>query len=171
MAAAGRRVPLGRIVGLHGVQGWFKLESWTDPRTQIFRYRPWLLGKAPDAMVEVDNVDGHPQGKGLVAHVPGVDDRDAAAKLVGSDICVAREQLPAAGKDEFYWFDLEGLEVATTQGVALGRVSHLFATGANDVVVVRDGTRERLIPFVQGSFVQSVDLASGCMVVDWDPEF
>lgn len=171
MAAAGRRVPLGRIVGLHGVQGWVKLESWTEPRTQIFRYRPWLLGKAPDAMVEVDGVSGHPQGKGLVAHLPGVDDRDAAAELVGSDICVAREQLPAAGKDEFYWVDLEGLEVVTTQGVALGQVSHLFATGANDVVVVRDGTRERLIPFVQGSFVRSVDLVGRRMVVDWDPEF
>lgn len=171
MAAAGRRVPLGRIVGLHGVQGWVKLESWTEPRTQIFRYRPWLLGKAPDAVTEVDGVNGHPQGKGLVAHLPGVDDRDAAALLVGSDIFVAREQLPAAGKDEFYWVDLEGLEVATTQGVALGRVSHLFATGANDVVVVRDSTRERLIPFIQGSYVRSVDLVAGRMVVDWDPEF
>ncbi|TAL74628.1 MAG: ribosome maturation factor RimM [Rhodanobacter sp.] len=171
MAAAGRRVPLGRIVGLHGVQGWVKLESWTEPRTQIFGYRPWLLGKAPDAVTEIDGASGHPQGKGLVAHLPGVDDRDAAALLVGSDIFIAREQLPVAGKDEFYWVDLEGLEVVTTQGVALGRVSHLFATGANDVVVVRDGTRERLIPFIQGSVVRSVDLDAGRMVVDWDPEF
>lgn len=170
MAAAGRRVPLGRIVGLHGVQGWVKLESWTEPRTQIFNYRPWLLGKASDAMV-VDGVSGHPQGKGLVAHVPGVDDRDAAAKLVGCDICVEREQLPAAGKGEFYWVDLEGLEVVTMQGVVLGQVSHLFATGANDVVVVRNSTRERLIPFIQGSYVQSVDVAGNRMVVDWDPEF
>jgi 16S rRNA processing protein RimM len=63
------------------------------------------------------------------------------------------------------------LEVVTTEDVVLGRVSHLFATGANDVVVVRDGERERLIPFIQGSYVRSVDLSAGRMVVDWDPEF
>jgi 16S rRNA processing protein RimM len=120
---------------------------------------------------EVKGVKGRPQGKGLIAFMPDVTDRDQAAALVGSDIYVAREQLPPPGKDEYYWVDLEGLEVVTTEGVALGRVSHLFATGANDVVVVRDGERERLVPFVQGSYVRSVDLSGGRMVVDWDPEF
>jgi 16S rRNA processing protein RimM len=107
----------------------------------------------------------------MVAQLPGVDDRDQAAALIGTDIHVAREQLPPPAKGEYYWVDLEGLEVVTTDNVELGRVSHLFATGANDVVVVRDGTRERLIPFVQGSYVRSVDLSAGRMVVDWDPEF
>jgi 16S rRNA processing protein RimM len=171
MAAAGRRVLVGRIVGLHGVQGWLKIESWTEPRTQIFKYQPWLLEKAPGEVMEVAGISGRPQGKGLICHLPGVDDRDAAAALVGLDIHVARELLPPPAKDEYYWVDLEGLEVVTTEGVSLGRVSHLFATGANDVVVVRDGTRERLVPFVQGTYVRSVDLSGGRMVVDWDPEF
>jgi 16S rRNA processing protein RimM len=171
MSAAGRRVLVGRIVGLYGVQGWLKIESWTEPRTQIFRYQPWLLSAAPGSETEVAGVNGRPQGKGLIAHLPGIDERDAAAVLVGQDIYVAREQLPPPGKGEFYWVDLEGLEVVTIDNVALGRVSHVFATGANDVVVVRDGERERLIPFVQGSYVRSVDLSGGRMVVDWDPEF
>lgn len=171
MTAAGRRVLMGRIVGLYGVQGWIKIESWSEPRTRIFTYQPWLLVSAPGVEREVTGAKGRPQGKGLVAQLPGVDDRDAAEALVGQDIYVSRDLLPPPGKDEFYWVDLEGLEVVTTEGVALGRVSHLFATGANDVVVVKDGTRERLIPFIQGSFVRSVDLSGGRMVVDWDPEF
>ena len=69
------------------------------------------------------------------------------------------------------WAHGNASKVVTTEGVALGRVSHLFATGANDVVVVRDGERERLVPFIQGSYVRSVDLEAGRMVVDWDPEF
>ena len=171
MTAAGRRVLVGRIVGLYGVQGWVKLESWTEPRTRIFTYQPWQLSSAPGVEAEITGVKGRPQGKGLIAQLPGVDGREAAAALVGQEIYVARELLPPPGKDEYYWVDLEGMEVVTTEDVKLGRVSHLFATGANDVVVVRDGERERLIPFIQGSYVRSVDLSAGRMVVDWDPEF
>ncbi len=171
MTAAGRRVLMGRIVGLHGVQGWLKIESWSEPRTRIFDYQPWQLSSAPGEAMEVAGIKGRPQGKGLVCYLPDVDSREKAAELVGKDIFVARELLPPPGKDEYYWVDLEGLEVFTMEGVALGRVSHLFATGANDVVVVRDSERERLIPFIQGNYVRAVDLDGGRMVVDWDPEF
>ena len=88
----------------------------------------------------------------------------------GTEIYVARSALPPPKPDEYYWVDLEGLDVKTTEGVALGQVSHLFSTGANDVVVVR-GDRERMIPFVQPDFVKSVDFEANVVVVDWDPEF
>lgn len=162
---------MGRIVGLYGVQGWLKIESWADPRMRIFDYQPWLLGAAPGRETEISGVTGRTQGKGMVAQLPGVEDREQAAALIGTDIYVARELLPTLPENEYYWVDLEGLEVVTTEDVKLGRVSHLFATGANDVVVVRDGARERLIPYVQGSYVRLVDLSAGRMVVDWDPEF
>lgn len=171
MSEPGRRVLIGRIVGLYGVQGWLKIESWAEPRMKIFDYQPWLLSKAPGMKTQVAGARGREQGKGMVAQLPGIDDREQAAALIGMDIHVAREQLPPPGKDEYYWVDLEGLEVVTTEDVVLGRVSHLFATGSNDVVVVRDGARERLIPFVQGSYVRLVDMSAKRMVVDWDPEF
>ena len=88
----------------------------------------------------------------------------------GTEIYVARSALPPPKPDEYYWVDLEGLDVKTTEGVVLGQVSHLFSTGANDVVVVR-GDRERMIPFVQPDFVKSVDFEANLVVVDWDPEF
>jgi len=171
MSESGRRVLIGRIVGLYGVQGWLKIESWAEPRMKIFDYQPWLLNTAPGVETQIAGAKGRQQGKGMVAQLPGIDDREQAAALIGMDIHVAREQLPPPGKDEYYWVDLEGLEVVTTEDVVLGRVSHLFATGSNDVVVVRDGARERLIPFIQGSYVRLVDMSAKRMVVDWDPEF
>jgi 16S rRNA processing protein RimM len=170
MAAAGRRVRVGRIVGLYGVQGWVKLESWTEPRIRIFDYQPWQLS-APGLEREVQGIEGRAQGKGLVARLPGVDDRDGAAALVGCEITVSRDLLPPPARGEYYWTDLEGLDVFTVDNTALGTISHLFATGANDVMVVRLADRERLIPFVQGQYVQSVDLEGRRLVVDWDPEF
>lgn len=165
-----RLVLLGRIVGVHGVQGEVKLESWTEPRTQIFRYQPWVL-KGAGGDVQIEGSRGRAQGKGIVATLPGIADRDHAAALLGSEIWVRRSALPGPRDGEYYWVDLEGLDVVNLDGASLGRVSHLVATGANDVLVTHDGERERLIPFVVGPFVTNVDFEAGRIMVDWDPAF
>ena len=170
MGGSEKFVLLGKIVGVHGVRGELKLESYTEPRMQIFRYQPWLLRSASGEK-QITECHGRAQGKGLVAELPGIADRDAAAALVGEEIWVARSALPAAKPGEYYWSDLEGLEVVTTEGVSLGKVSHLVATGANDVLVVKDGKRERLIPFLLDRFVTEVDLPSARLTVDWDVDF
>jgi 16S rRNA processing protein RimM len=168
--AADRLLVVGKIVGLHGVDGWVKLESYTEPRLRIFDYKPWLVTLA-DSHVAVPGAQGRAQGKGVIGKLPGCDDRDAAAKLIGATIQVQRSALPKPKRGEIYWTDLEGLDVVTTQGARLGKVSHLFATGANDVLVVHDGERERLIPYVTEQFVHEVDLKAGRITVDWDPDF
>lgn len=161
---------VGKVVGLSGVQGWIKLESYTEPRMRIFAYQPWLLNKGEEAR-EISGAHGREQGKGMIAALPGIADRDAAAALVGAEIRVLRAVLPKPKRGEYYWTDLEGMEVVAVDGTALGRVSHLFATGANDVLVARDGERERLIPFVLDQFVRAVDLDKRRITVDWDPNF
>lgn len=173
MAARGdAKLLLGKIVGVFGVDGWVKIESYAEPRARIFKYRPWFVtGVAGGREKEFDGVDGRAQGKGMIAKLPGVADRDAAAELLGAEIRILRSALPKPKRGEYYWIDLEGLNVSNVEGVELGRVTHLFATGANDVLVVRDGERERLIPYVTEQFVRDVDLGSGRIVVDWDPEF
>ena len=133
----------------------------------ILQFQPWLLGEDKKP---VKIVDGRKQGKGLAVLLPGSESREQAATQVGAQIFVRRDQLPATDKDEYYWSDLEGLEVKTTKGELLGRVEKLMETGANDVLVIR-GDREHLVPFVQGQYVTRVDLEDGMIEVDWDPEF
>jgi len=159
-------VQLGYIAGVHGVKGWVKVHSWTQPMDAILEYRPWLVGEELEA---VELLDGRPQGKTLVAQLPGVNDPEAARAWVGRTIAVPRDQLPEPPQDQFYWSDLVGLEVRTAGGESLGRVASLIETGAHDVLVVR-GDRERLIPFVPGRYVQRVALDEGLVEVDWDPE-
>jgi 16S rRNA processing protein RimM len=93
-----------------------------------------------------------------------------AEALRGTEILVPREALPPPAPGEYYWVDLEGLRVVNVDGTDFGTVSHLFSTGANDVLVAR-GDRERLIPFVDPDYVRSVDFEAGVVTVDWDPEF
>ena len=165
-----RMVLLGRVLGAFGVRGELKVDSFTDPVGAILRYRPWILRDAHGAERTLDGVRGRESSKGVVASLPGIDDRDAAEAMRGTEILVLRDALPPPGPDEYYWIDLEGLRVVTLEGVELGTVSHLLATGANDVLVVK-GDRERMLPFVQPQFVAGVDFEAGVITVDWDPEF
>jgi 16S rRNA processing protein RimM len=71
---------------------------------------------------------------------------------------------------KYYWADLVGLRVVTQSGVELGRVSNLMETGANDVLVVK-GDRDRLIPMVMGDYIKNIDLESGQITAEWDPDF
>jgi len=163
-------VILGRVSGLHGVRGWMKVFSETREREAILDFDPWYLRVGGEWRAHKP-LEGRMQGKGgVVARLEGVDDRDQAQVLIGAEIAVRREQLPKPKRGEYYWFDLEGLVVTNLEGVSLGTVSHLFETGANDVLVVTDGERERLIPFTKNA-VKKVDLESRTMQVDWDAEF
>ena len=162
-------VTVGRISGVFGLRGWVKVFSDTDPRDHIVQFDPWYV-RIGGQWREMRIADGHAQGKGVVALLDGIDDRDAASALVGADIAVRREQLPELAQGEYYWSDLIGLNVVTVDGVELGTVDRLMETGANDVLVVK-GERERLIPYLPGQVITEVDLDNGLLRVDWDPEF
>ena len=173
--AAGKRVLLGRIHGAFGVRGELKLESFTDPVRGILRYQPWILRDARGVERELTGARGRETAKGLVATLPGVEDRDAADALRGTEVWVPRSALPPPAEGEYYWVDLEGLRVVNLEGADFGTVSHLFATGANDVLVAMGGepgnSRERMIPFLQPDVVRSVDFGAGVVTVDWDADF
>lgn len=155
---------------MFGVRGWVKVYSYTRPRENILAYSPWWLD-LPDGTRRCCRLrSGRVHGKGLVALLEGVDDADAAQLLAGAGIRVERAQLGEPGPGSWYWADLEGLRVLTLAGMELGRVETLMETGANDVLVVQ-GERRRLIPFVHGQVVRAVDLEAGTLTVDWDPDF
>lgn len=170
MSVAGeKRVTLGRVTGVYGIKGWVKVHSFTEPHENILDFDGWILEQA-GSRHRMELEQGRRQGKGIVAKLRGVEDRDAASALIGAEIGVPRSALPPCESGEYYWADLEGLVVQNLKGVRLGTVDHLLATGANDVLVLR-GDEERLIPFVSPGVVQRVDLDAGTIVVDWEPDF
>lgn len=160
-------VLLGHIAGAHGLKGWVRIHSDTDPRDAIFTYQPWLVGvgQTPRRILL-----GRTQGKHLVVELDGVSDRDEAESLAGEIIAIYRDQLPELGDFQFYWAELVGLEVINQDGLKLGSIKELIATGANDVMVVR-GDKERLIPFIKNDYVTQVDLVAKQVMVNWDPDF
>ena len=168
--ASQRMILLGRLHGAFGVRGELKLESFTEPRSAILRYQPWILRNSSGGERELAGAKGRETNKGLVATFPEVADRDAAEALRGTEVWVSRSVLPPPKPGEYYWIDLEGLRVVNVDGADFGTVSHLFSTGANDVLVAQ-GDRERMIPFLEPDFIKSVDFDAGVVTVDWDADF
>ena len=162
-------VILGRISGLFGVKGWVRVYSYTDPVDGLLAYSSCLL-KGRTGWDSARIAEGQRHGKGIIVRLRGINDRDQAAALVGQDIAVSRDQLPDPEDGSYYWADLVGLAVEQTDGTPVGRVDHLLATGANDVLVVRaeEAEKEILIPFLTESVIKNVDLAEGRIVVDWE---
>ncbi len=167
---------VGRIVSVHGVRGWVKVHSNTEPLENIFEYQPWHL-RDGDGWEKVTLASGRRQGKGLVARIEGCDDRnEALERYVGRDIAVPRQALPEPGPGEYYWRQLIGLRVLLEDGRELGRVRRMLETGANDVLVIQGEAgsldrRERLVPWLPDQVVTAVDLEGGILTVDWDPDF
>ncbi len=156
---------VGHIAGAYGIKGWVRIGSYTVPPENLLDYQPWLVGGKPLQVLDV-----HAHGAGFVAQLQGVTDRDVAATMAGMQIAVPAHALPVLDEDEFYWRDLIGLVVVNLGGEALGNVTGFLASGANDVMVVRDEEVERLVPFA-GSIVQSVDRAAGRIIVDWGLDY
>lgn len=174
-ASQRKRITIGRVSGVHGVKGWVKLFSYTQPRENILSYQHVELkvGSGKSAKWQPMVIDkGQPQGKGIIAHFAGIDDRDEALSLRNADIAVYRDQFEPTQENEYYWSDLIGLQVINQEGVNLGQVKRLMETGANDVLVVQDDEGvERLIPWVLEQVVLSVDLSDGTLSVDWGADF
>lgn len=164
---------VGKIAGQYGVKGWLKVHSFTRPPAQILRYPRWLLKARRDAGWRPVQVDAaREQAQKLLAKLAGVDDRSAAEPLAGQWIAIAESQLDPLPPGEYYWSDLIGLAVVNLDGVELGVVAQLIETGANDVLVVRDGdgATERLLPWDPRAIVE-VELAAGRLRVDWDADW
>jgi len=175
MARQAQETVIGQITSVFGVKGWLKVYSYTDPREGILDYRNWTLvhnGQRLPVKVE----EGRRQGQSVAVSLKGVGDRDIARSYCGSDITVPTQDLPDLPEGEYYWHELEGLTVVTTENECLGCVDHLIETGSNDVLVVHAtdlsiDQRERLIPYLPDQVVRMVSLDEAKMIVEWDPEF
>lgn len=171
MSDAQDKIVVGKVSGVYGVKGWIKIFSYTEPREGIAEYSPWYLkqsGVNQGQWQQVRLEQGKRHAKTVIAKLEGFDDRNESMMLTGAVIGVDPELMDSSGDGVYYWRDLIGLRVVNQQGVELGLVEKLIETGANDVLVVKADTGERLIPWTLGNAVVEVDMEKSIILVDWD---
>jgi len=163
-----KKLLVGKINGFFGLQGWVKVFSYTNPRTNILNYSPWSI-KVDGNFQSIDIANGREQSKTIVAHIKGIDNREDSQKFIGQDIYINKEQLPELTQGEYYWHELIGFDVINKDEERLGTVDYFVETGANDVLVVK-GKKEYWIPYIE-PFLVSIDSKNNKILVDWDKDF
>jgi 16S rRNA processing protein RimM len=164
-----RRIEVGRLGAAHGVRGWLRVQSYTDPPERLFDWASWHLQGQGGSAREVKLLEVRQQGNGWIVHLEGVEERDGAARLTGQMILVDREFLPPTEGREHYRDDLVGFEVKNLEGALLGVVDHFVDTPGNVVMVVK-GVREHWVP-VTGQHLRNVDKDARRLLVDWPEDF
>lgn len=161
-------VAFGRILKAHGLKGDVILCSYTEDEEE-FPYDTLFFKDAHGKLLPRGVRKSTPVRRGQFRiRFEAVDDRTGAEGLVGQEVYITEEQLPPVSCGEYYWKDLMGIEVRTLEGECLGVIESIFRTGAHDVYVVGDGSREVFVPAVD-IFIHEVDLGRRVMTVDLPP--
>jgi len=158
----GDLVPLARITKPHGVRGELRVFPLSGESQNLGTLKKVHV-RSDSGTTRAFDVEGCRPHKNLfLIKLVGVDGFDAAKALVGRELLAQASDLAPLEEGEHYWFELVGLRVLTHDGKDIGVVENLFATGANDVLVVRQGDRERLLPYID-EVVAEVDLDAGVL--------
>lgn len=159
---------MGRVAAPYAVKGWIKVQAFTQYLDSLLDYPTWWLGKQ-GTWRQYAVLEAKVHSQSLLAHLEGLDDRDAAEAISGWEIAVARDELPPTDEDEFYWSDLIGFQVVNLAGETLGRLEGFLETGAHDVMQVK-GDKDYLIPFT-APIVDRVEKEAARVVVDWGLDY
>ena len=156
---------MGRVAGSYGLRGWMKVVPGGGVLETLAETKEWWIGSRAYRVAEA-----RVHSATVIAKLDGIETREQALALKGSEILVRREALPEAEAGHYYLADLIGLEVRSTGGERIGEVKRFFTNGAQDVMEVAGSSRTQLIPWVS-AIVKQVDLEGRSIVVEWSAEW
>lgn len=144
-----RFILIGKVAKPHGLRGEVKLHTYSDQPETVLQYsQVVLVDNSGHLSAGLKIEKGRLQGKIAVIKLQSIDDRNSAEAIQGHGILLDKKDLPAVEEDEYYWYQLYDLPVYTNTGDKLGMVSNIFSNGAQDIMVVKDGAQEYLIPLL-----------------------
>jgi 16S rRNA processing protein RimM len=159
-------VQVAKVTKAHGIKGEIKIYPFSGNPESFALYKSLVLVDAKQNVArEIELVKSRTQGNVAVLTLAEITSRNDAEQLVDCEIWVSRDELPDLEEDEYYWNDFEGMEVFTREGMHLGRVSNLMATGAHDILIVSGGGGEYMIP-VRDEFLVEYSVGEKRIVVD-----
>lgn len=158
-------VLVGKVAKPHGIKGELKIFPYSgQPEDFTFFKEIFLFNRDKSEGKNFTVTRSRGQGKFAILKLDGIEGRDSSELLSGQEVWASKEMLPPLEDDEFYWHEMVGLQVVTDAGRHLGTVTSLFASGAQDILVITGTGQEYLIP-AQNEFIVTVDNETNTLVV------
>jgi len=154
-------ITIGEVLAPWGNKGKLKVRLETDFPQRFTSRATIYIDQRP---VTIDSTEWH-NGR-LIVKLKSVDSIQDAQKLRGRVIQIHHSQVQPLPEGQYYHFQLIGLEVRTTGGELLGKITEIITAKSNDVYIVRGGVSgEILIPAI-ADVVKSVDLDKGYLAIE-----
>jgi 16S rRNA processing protein RimM len=158
-------MPIGQVVGAHGINGAVKVHFYDDRQRTLSPGDTLHLSARSGTRTDYTIAWARPHKRNYLVGLEGIQDRDRAQALKDARVVVPRSEMPDLEDDTFYWVDLIGLDVYTVADRYLGQITSIIPTGSNDVYVVKNADTETLVPALK-TVVLMVDLKTNIMRVD-----
>ncbi len=155
---------IGRIIRPHGLAGRLKVLSYLESQDALDGLAELFIGRRAQEAAVFPLHAVQTGREFFILKLGGIEDKDAASKMVGSSVWMPSEAMKKLPDGEYYWREIIGLEVVTEEGRILGRIESVFPTGSNDVYVCRGMAKEILLPAI-GDVILKIDRDHGLMVV------
>ena len=161
-----RLVPVGKIVGCHGVRGAVRVRCFNTPPSPLVAEASTLwVGSGPDDAIAHTVETMQTRHADLLVKFTAIPSRTAAAGIVGRFVSLPESTFPPLREGEFYYHEVVGFRVMTTEGAGIGTIQGTFFTGGSDVWIVEDGEREHLIPVI-ADVVRSLDRKTRTVTIE-----
>jgi 16S rRNA processing protein RimM len=155
---------IGEVVRPHGLKGRIKAKSYLVSKGSTHRLEEVFIRKSKEPAVRFRIKTLQVERQTLLLELEGIEDIDAAARLVGCRILISPDKLEKLSEDEYYWYELLGLQVTTEAGQSLGRIKSIVPGKSHDVYVCAGNEQEILLPAI-GKVIRKIDIDAGVMVV------
>ncbi|HPD55603.1 MAG TPA: ribosome maturation factor RimM [Smithellaceae bacterium] len=155
---------LGKVIKTRGLRGCLKVISYAEHIGIFAGFKHVYLQDKAGVKIKYKVKKIDLSGKFLFIELQGIDNKEKAQSLLGSQVFVPEKFFPQLPENEYYWRDIIGLQVYSEEEEHLGKIEAIFSTGSNDVYVCKKGKSEILLPSVM-DVIKSVNLKQGIMVV------
>ena len=140
-------VILGKVVSTHGIHGWLSILCFAHPPQNLKNYETMMIFNDSEIKINITDIKVMP--KKVIIKIEGYDSIDLSESIIGKDILIDKSNIPALGEGEYYWRDLEGLEVFTSKEKYLGIIDFIFNNGSNDVLAIIHNNKYSYIALIK----------------------